>query len=238
MKIFPAIDIKNGKCVRLIQGQANKSTVYGDPVEMALKWESEGFKNLHVVDLDGAFNGAVSSSNIVADIVKNIKIPVQIGGGIRTLDQIEYYIEKIGVSRVILGSVLLKDKEIALKAAKRFPGKIAAGIDAVDGIVSIKGWTEITDVKAVDLILSLKDNGIDTFIYTDIKRDGMLSGPNIKMTKELIDETGTNIIASGGVSDIDDIKKLKDIGASGVITGKALYSGSLKAEQLIDLQEE
>ena len=229
MDIIPAIDIKEGRCVRLKQGDFNKEEVYGnDPVEMALYWQEKGVNRIHVVDLDGAKEGHTINFSLISEIVSALKIPVQVGGGIRTFDTIEKYLES-GVDRVILGTVALKKPEILKKALKVYgPDRVLVGVDVKQGKVAVEGWIETTEETAYDTINKLKEIGVKTFIYTDISRDGMLSGPNLSGIKELAQLNGVNLIASGGISSNEDIKKLKEIGINSAIVGKALYKGRLK----------
>ncbi|MBC8530784.1 1-(5-phosphoribosyl)-5-[(5-phosphoribosylamino)methylideneamino]imidazole-4-carboxamide isomerase [Gehongia tenuis] len=232
MRVYPAIDLKGGKCVRLVQGRMERSTVYGDPVEMALKWKKAGAGFLHMVDLDGAFDGAGRNREAVAKAVRETGLPVQLGGGIRTLEDIRECLA-LGVTRVILGTVLVENPELAKEAAGLYPGRIAAGIDAKAGKVATRGWATDTDLTAVDLALQMKAAGIGTVIYTDIARDGMLGGPNIPETKRLKEKTGLEIIASGGVSRLSDLTKIRTAGIDGVIVGKALYSGAFTLEDAL-----
>ncbi|NLX70819.1 MAG: 1-(5-phosphoribosyl)-5-[(5-phosphoribosylamino)methylideneamino]imidazole-4-carboxamide isomerase [Clostridiales bacterium] len=237
MTIYPAIDIKGGKCVRLVQGRSDQQTVYSDnPVEVALKWESKGAKFIHVVDLDGAFQGKSKNDSIIKEMIKEINIPVQLGGGIRDIQKISYLLDELGISRVILGTVAIQDPGMLGITVKKYGNKIAVGIDARDGRVAIKGWMEEADITPVDLGKRVRDMGVETVIYTDILKDGMLEGPNISTTREMIQQTELNIIASGGVSQIQHIKDLKAIGASGVIIGKALYTGMIKLEDALKFE--
>ena len=228
MIIYPAIDIKDGECVRLLQGRADEVTVYGDdPVETALNWESQGAQYLHVVDLNGAFEGRSVNEGIIKNIVKAVSIPIQLGGGIRSMDRIQRLLDEYGVQRVILGTAAVENRELIEGAVKRYGSRIVVGIDARKGMASTRGWTKETDIPAVELGRLVKEIGIETVIYTDIARDGMLKGPNRKETKDMIEKTGLNIIASGGISRLEDIEGMKEIGAAGVIVGKALYTGAL-----------
>ena len=237
MLIIPAIDIRNGKCVRLIQGKADAETVFSDdPVAMALKWESKGAEFLHVVDLDGAFSGESKNLGIIEKIANAISIPIELGGGIRD----KFAVDKVfqaGVYRAILGTSALKNPDFVEEMCKLYDEKIAVGIDARDGKVAIKGWTEVEEKTAIEFAIQIKEYGVKAIIYTDISRDGMLIGPNILATKNLaIAVSGIDIIASGGMSSIEDIKKLKEIepyGVTGVIIGKALYTGNIQLEDAI-----
>ena len=230
MRIYPAIDIKNGQCVRLKQGRFDDMTVYGsDPVAMAKKFVSMGASYLHIVDLDGARMGAGYNSGIISRIIESCKIPVQTGGGIRTMRDIEDRI-----SRVILGTAAISNPEIIKEAVKVYGDKIAVGIDAINGRVAIHGWEKVSNVSAIDLCKNMKELGVKTIIYTDISKDGMMIGPNIEGTKEIVEATGIDIIASGGVSSVLDIEKADEAGAHGVIIGKALYQGSINLTEVVN----
>lgn len=234
MIIYPAIDIIGGKCVRLQQGSYSDVTVFGDsPVDMAKKWESLGAEYLHVVDLDGARSGKSENAEIIAQIAKTLKIPVQIGGGIRTLETIEAYLSG-GLSRVILGTSAVNNREMLISALKEYKDKIAVGIDAKDGKVAIHGWEKTSDFTAVEFAKEVEALGTKTIIYTDISRDGMLKGPNLQAMKEMADSVSLNVIASGGVSKLADIVDLKQTGVSGVIVGKALYTGNVNLKEAIE----
>ncbi|MGB9597329.1 MAG: 1-(5-phosphoribosyl)-5-[(5-phosphoribosylamino)methylideneamino]imidazole-4-carboxamide isomerase [Candidatus Poribacteria bacterium] len=241
MLIIPAIDIRNGKCVRLVQGKADAETVFSDdPVSMAVKWENKGAEFLHIVDLDGAFSGEPKNLTIVEKIVKSVSIPIELGGGIRNKSSVDKVFQ-VGVYRAILGTSALKNPDFVSEMCDLYDEKIAVGIDAKDGKVAVKGWTEIEEKTAIDLANEMKECGIKTIIYTDIARDGMLTGPNIQATKNLaMAVSGVGIIASGGVSSIDDIKKIKEIepyGVIGVIIGKALYTGDIQLEEALLMVE-
>ncbi len=227
MRIYPAIDIKDGKCVRLTQGSFSDVTTYGDdPVQMAQKWESLGAEFLHTVDLDGAQKGSGINRQVIIKIAKALNIPVQTGGGIRTIDDIRELIDG-GISRVILGTVAVKNPDLVDAAVKEFGDKIAVGIDAKDGLVAISGWEEVSSVSALELATEMCKKGVKTIIYTDIATDGMLSGPNVSAMKQMADSVDANIIASGGVGSTDDILSLIPTGVEGVIVGKALYAGKV-----------
>ncbi len=236
MLIIPAIDLKEGKCVRLEQGLMDKATVYSDdPATTAKHWESQGAELLHVVDLNGAFAGKPKNLDAIKAIRGAIRIPIEVGGGIRDLATIESLVA-IGVDRIILGTAAIENPTFVREACGKFPGRIIVGIDAKDGLVAIKGWAEVTKVRAVDLAKRMQDYGVIAIIYTDIKRDGMLSGPNIEATKALAESLHIPVIASGGVHTIKDIENLLTVryaGVSGVITGKAIYSGSLDLKEAI-----
>jgi len=237
MIIYPAIDIKNGKCVRLIQGKADAETIYSEnPVEVAKKWEDMGAKFLHIVDLDGAFIGDSLNMDIIRRIARNSSIPIQVGGGIRTLEKIEEYLGLPGVRRVIIGTAAITNQDLLNKAVERFREHIAVGIDAKNGKLAIHGWVQSTEINAVSFGKELKALGVNTVIYTDISKDGMLSGPNLESTRELIQKTGLNVIASGGIGSIQDIKNVKQIGAAGVIIGKALYIGKINLREALALE--
>lgn len=236
MLVIPAIDIKGGKCVRLVQGKMDQETVYStNPVEVAKKWQSMGAELLHLVDLDGAVAGEPKNVAAIEAIADAISIPFQVGGGIRDMDSINLYLT-IGASRLILGTAACKDQLFVRDACAKHHGQIMVGIDARDGKVAIKGWEELTNKPAVELAKELEDAGVAGIIYTDISRDGMLKGPNIEGTKALAQAVHIPIIASGGVSNIEDIKKLKElesVGVAGVITGKAIYTGNLNLAEAI-----
>lgn len=227
MIIYPAIDVKDGKCVRLVQGRFNDVTVYSEnPVEMALKWEQLGAQYLHVIDLDGARAGKPQNIAVISDMAVNIGIPLQVGGGIRNIEIIEIILCK-GIQRVILGTSAVKDPGLVEKAVKTFENNVAVAIDARDGMVAIEGWAKTSEFTAVGFARKMEDLGAKTIIYTDISRDGTLKGPNIKAMEEMVKAVGIEVIASGGVHSLEDIKNLKNIGVAGVIVGKALYTGDI-----------
>lgn len=236
MVIIPAIDIKDGKCVRLAQGDFDRVTTYADnPVDMALTWAQKGAELIHIVDLDGSVAGLPRNSNIILEIAKKIDIPIQVGGGIRDMETIEFYLSN-GVGSVILGTAALQDEEIIRDACETFPEKIILGIDALEGKVAIRGWTQKTEQNAVDLARSYENYNIKAIVYTDIKRDGMGTGVNVEATKALARAVSIPVIASGGVATIDDIKELlaiKDCEFYGVIIGRALYTGAISLEEAI-----
>ena len=238
MRIIPAVDIKEGRCVRLVQGKVDQETVYSnDPLSMANHWDEEGAQTIHVVDLDGAFQGSPINAEIVKNIIYSSSVDIQVGGGIRTLETIETYV-KAGAYRVIIGTVAQQEPEFVEEACKRFPDKIIVGIDARDGLVAVKGWVEVSEQKATDLAQKLKGYGIAGFIFTDISRDGMLQGPNLESIKEFAESTQLPVIASGGVSRLEDIKnlaKLESYGVEGVIVGKALYDKTLTFKEARDV---
>jgi len=236
MLVIPAIDIKGGKCVRLVQGKMDQETVYStNPVEVAKKWQSMGAEFLHLVDLDGAFAGEPKNSVAIEAIADAITIPFQVGGGIRDIEAINLYLA-MGASRIILGTTALEKTWFVRDVCEQHHGQILVGIDARDGKVAIKGWEELTNKAAIELAKELEDAGVAGIIYTDISRDGMLKGPNIEGIKALAQSVKIPIIASGGVSNIEDIKRLKElesIGVVGVITGKAIYTGGLNLTEAI-----
>ncbi len=237
MKIIPAIDIKNGKCVRLFQGDMDKETIYSDnPSAMAKKWESQGASLLHVVDLDGAVKKRPENIESIKDIIKSVDIPIQLGGGIRNINIIKYLFD-IGVKRVVIGTEAVKNIDFIKEATERFPDRIIIGIDAKNGMVAIEGWKEITNIDVISLAQEFTKFKINSINFTDIHRDGTEKGPNIKETEKLAKAVSIPIIASGGVSNIDDIKKifsLKEYGVEGVIIGRALYNGSFTLKEAIN----
>lgn len=235
MQIYPAIDLKDGKCVRLVQGDFNRVTVFNDdPAETALRWANAGASYIHVVDLDGARYGTAHNNDAVAAVINAGGLPVQVGGGIRTMKDIENKLE-LGVSRIVLGTSAINDEEFVKEAVKTFGDKIVVGIDASRGFVAIKGWEEVSQIEAGVLCRRMVSIGVKTIIYTDISRDGMLCGPNVMATKEIVQIAGCDVIASGGVSSMDDIEELiRKAGVSGVIIGKALYQGALDLYEVIN----
>ena len=237
MQIYPAIHIKDGRAVRLRQGLAADVTDYGTPAEAAMDWKTQGATYLHVVDLDGAFEGKGRNLPLVAEIVRETGLPVELGGGIRTMEDIEARLT-LGVARVILGTVALTDPDLVRRACARYPGRIVCGIDAKDGRVAVRGWVEASDVDPVDLALRMKDAGVLDVIYTDIRRDGMQTGPNVEATAELVRRTGLRVIGSGGVGKIQDLYDLRDAGCAGAIVGKALYNGNFTLAQALRLEAE
>ena len=236
MIIYPAVDIQNGQCVRLRQGKAEESTVYyADPYEAAAHWVSEGAEWLHVVDLDGAFSGRSGNDEAIQRIV-HLSVPVQVGGGIRDMDRIRTLME-MGIARVILGTAAVENPDLVKEAVDAYREAIAVGIDAKDGLVAIRGWREISEMQAVPLAVKMKEMGVKTIIYTDIARDGMLTGPNIPAMKEMAEKSGLSVIASGGVSGIEDIRALMTTGVTGVIVGKALYARRFSLRDASELTE-
>jgi phosphoribosylformimino-5-aminoimidazole carboxamide ribotide isomerase len=236
MLVIPAIDIKGGRCVRLLQGRMDAETVFSDdPAAMALRWEAEGAEMLHVVDLDGAVEKKPRNLDTIRDILAEIRIPVQVGGGIRTLETLNMYAE-MGVARMVIGTEAIRNPEMVRSACSAFPGAIVVGIDAKDGLVAIEGWTETTSQTAVELARQFEDAGVAVINFTDIRRDGMQTGPNLTETRRLAEAIRIPVIASGGVSSVDDIRRLLPLvpsGVAGVITGRALYSGALDLKEAI-----
>ncbi len=239
MTILPAIDLKEGRCVRLLQGRQEDETVYSDdPAAVARRWQDEGATYLHLVDLDGAFEGAFRNLAAITRILETVTIPAELGGGVRSLDDVSRLLS-LGLDRVILGTVAIREPDVAQSAVERFgPERVVVGIDAKGGRVAVKGWVETTEVGAVDLALRMKALGVRRVIYTDIATDGMLAGPNIEATRVLAVETGLNVIASGGISSLDDLRRvaaLEPLGVDGVIVGKALYEGRVDLREAIEM---
>jgi len=234
--IIPAIDLKDGKCVRLLQGDFGRATVYSDnPVEVAGIWQEKGAERIHVVDLDGSLAGFPRNKEVIKEIILETDVPVQVGGGIRDMKTIEDYF-RMGAYRVILGTAALKNIELVIDACKTFVGRIILGIDARDGKVAVEAWTEEMTESALEVAKSYEECGLDAIVYTDIKRDGMEVGVNIEATRDLARSVCISVIASGGVSSIRDIEKLLGIekfGVTGVIIGKALYNGALRLEDAL-----
>ena len=238
MLIIPAVDIKNGKCVRLFQGRLDSETVFSDdPAAMAKRWENEGAEIIHVIDLDGAVEKSPKNLNSIERIIESVEAYIQVGGGIRTAKTAKMYLD-LGVKRVIIGTEAIKNPKFVKDACKAFPDQIVVGIDARDGLVAIEGWTETTRIKAVDLARRFEDCGVAAINFTDIHRDGMETGPNIEATRCIAEAVSIPVVASGGVSTIEDIKKLmplEAVGVVGVIIGRALYSGSLSLKAAIEV---
>lgn len=241
MILFPAIDIRNGRCVRLTEGKFECETVFAeDPAEMAVRWADAGAEYLHVVDLDGALAGQSSNTEVIKRILAKVKIPVQVGGGIRTLANIEKMLA-LGVTRVILGSVAVRDPELVREACQKFPGQVVVGIDAKNGEVAVEGWGIGGGIGAVELAKKMAAVGVEHIIFTDISRDGMLSGVNVEATAELAKTSGIKVIASGGVSSLADIKALQAHAADGIegcIIGKAIYTGALDLKEALAVLKE
>jgi phosphoribosylformimino-5-aminoimidazole carboxamide ribotide isomerase len=236
MKIFPAIDIKDKKCVRLVKGDFDNKTEYKmSPVEQAGKYKDHGFKNLHIVDLDGALTGETINLDVILEIVTKFDLKIEIGGGVRNLESIQKYTDA-GVDKVILGSAAIKDKNFFKEACKKFPGKIALGLDAKDGYLSVSGWKENSNQLTLDYLKEVNNFGASRLIYTDINRDGMKQSPNFDETTKVANASSCPVIISGGVSSIDDIKKAKELNnknIEGIIVGKAIYDGDIKLEELV-----
>ncbi|MDA0287763.1 MAG: 1-(5-phosphoribosyl)-5-[(5-phosphoribosylamino)methylideneamino]imidazole-4-carboxamide isomerase [Proteobacteria bacterium] len=234
MKIIPAIDLKNGRCVRLLQGKEDQETVYGeDPVETALSFEEQGAEQIHLVDLDGAFRGESKNLEQVERIAQAVKVPIELGGGIRSLDDISRVFD-LGVNFVIIGTIAVKNPKILEEAIKKFQNQLILGLDAKDGKVAVSGWVEVTEFSDEEFANQWKQHGINRVIYTDISRDGMLTGPNLSSLRRMAISTGLKITASGGVSSLDDLKQLAELeqgGVDEVIVGKAIY------ERKLDLRE-
>ena len=234
MKIFPAIDIKDKKCVRLVKGDFNNKTEYEtSPVDQAGKYKDHGFKNLHIVDLDGALTGEIVNLDIIKEIVNKFDLKIEVGGGIRTIDSIQKYIN-VGVEKVILGSAAIKDKNFLKEACRKFPNKIALGLDAKDGYLSVFGWKENSNQLTLDYLKEVNNFGASRLIYTDINSDGMKQSPNFEETSKVAEVSKCPVIISGGVSSIDDIKKAKSLNKNieGIIVGKAIYDGDIKLDEL------
>ena len=235
MKIFPAIDIKEKKCVRLVKGDFDKKTEYEmSPVEQASKYKDYGFKNLHIVDLDGALTGDTVNLDTIQEIINKFDLKIEIGGGIRNFESINKYIDA-GVEKVILGSMAIKDKNFLKESCEKFPNKIALGLDAKDGYLSVSGWKENSNKLTLDYLREVNNYGVSRLIYTDINRDGMKQSPNFDETSKIAEISNSPVIISGGVSSIDDIKKAKELNnknIEGIIIGKAIYDGDIKLEEL------
>ena len=238
MLVIPAIDLKDGQCVRLLQGRKDAVTAYSnEPAKTAKRWESYGAKLIHIVDLDGAFTGRQTNLDAIIKIRQSIKIPLQVGGGIRNIGNV-MNLFSAGIDRIIIGTAAIEDPEFLAYACKNYPGKVLIGIDAKDGMVAIKGWEEVTSLSAKDLVRRLEMFGVAGIVYTDISRDGMLSGPNIDATRDIVESVKIPVIASGGVSCIDDIKHLMKIqNLWGAITGKAIYSGVMDLKEAIRIAD-
>ena len=235
MKIFPAIDIKDKRCVRLVKGDFDNKTEYEmSPIEQAGKYKDHGFKNLHIVDLDGALTGETVNLDIIQEIVKKFDLKIEIGGGIRNFESIQKYTDA-GVEKVILGSAAIKDKNFLKEACKKFPNQIALGLDAKDGYLSVSGWKENSNQLTLDFLKEVNDFGTSRLIFTDINQDGMKQGPNFEETSKVADTSNCPVVISGGVSSIDDIKKAKELNnknIEGIIVGKAIYDGDINLDEL------
>lgn len=238
MNIYPAIDLKDGACVRLLRGEMAEATVFNtDPAEQARQFQLQGFNWLHIVDLNGAFAGKPVNATAVERILDAVTVPVQLGGGIRDMATIEMWLKR-GIHRVILGTIALRDPQLVKNACKEFAGRVAVGIDAREGYVAVSGWAETSDMKALDLALRFEDCGVAAIVYTDINRDGAMGGVNVEATADLAFHLTTPIIASGGVSSMDDLRALKEeeeTGIDGVIIGRALYDGRIDPRAALDL---
>ena len=234
MQLYPAIDIKNGQCVRLKQGLFDNVTIYSDaPSAMAKLWEEKGASFLHLVDLDGALAGHPVNIPAIKEILNTVSIPIELGGGIRTPQSVDQLLN-LGVSRVIIGTKAVERPEFMKELADRFgPDRIVLGVDAKDGLVAVEGWEKVSSLPAKQLCLMMKEYGVRHVVYTDISRDGMLSGPNVEATKKLTEETGMDVIASGGVSSMKDLEDLAHAGICGAIIGKALYEGRIQLEEAV-----
>jgi len=233
MLILPAIDLKDGRCVRLVRGEADQETVFSnDPVEVALRWREQGAEYLHVVDLDGAFEGEPRHFGTVAQIARESKLPLEIGGGIRTRDAIRRYLNA-GVSRVIIGTRALESPEWLARLCEEFPGRIAAGVDARDGRVAVRGWVEVSEITALELATRLRGIELRAVIFTDISRDGTLEGPSVENTRAFAAKIGLPVIASGGVGKLEDVRRLTTLPIEGIIIGRALYSGTVSLPDAI-----
>ncbi len=235
MKIFPAIDIKDKKCVRLIKGDFENKTEYEfSPIDQAGKYKDHGFKNLHIVDLDGALTGKTINLDIIKEIVSKYDLKIEIGGGVRSLDSIKQYVDT-GVEKVILGSGAIKNKEFLKEACEKFKGQIALGLDAKDGNLSVSGWKENLNIKTTDFLKEVSNYGVSRIIYTDINRDGMKTSPNLDETIKIAELSNCPVVISGGVSSLSDVKKAKELNnkkIEGIIVGKAIYDGDIKLEEL------
>ena len=234
MKIFPAIDIKDKKCVRLVKGDFENKTEYEiSPADQASKYKDYGFKNLHIVDLDGALTGEIVNLDIIKEIVNKFDLKIEVGGGIRSIDSIQKYMD-IGVEKVILGSAAIKDKNFLKEACQKFPNKIALGLDAKDGYLSVSGWKESSNRLTLDFLKEVNDYGVSRLIYTDINRDGTKQSPNFEETTKVAEISNYPVIISGGVSSIKDIKKAKCLNnIEGIIVGKAIYDGDIQLKELV-----
>ena len=235
MKILPAIDIKDKKCVRLIKGDFENKTEYkASPIDQAAKYKDHGFKNLHIIDLDGALTGKTINLDIIKQIVSKYDLKIEIGGGVRTIDSIKQYID-VGVEKVILGSGAIKNKDFLRKACEKFKNQIALGLDEKDGNLSVSGWKEDLNIKTINFLKEVNDFGISRIIFTDINRDGMKTSPNYEETVKIAEISNCPVVISGGVSSLNDIKKAKDLDnkkIEGIIVGKAIYDGDIKLEEL------
>jgi phosphoribosylformimino-5-aminoimidazole carboxamide ribotide isomerase len=237
MILYPAIDILGGKCVRLEQGDFERATEYADdPAAQALKWEACGASFIHVVDLDGAKSGAGRNDEAIRAITDAVRIPIQVGGGVRSMAGIERHLSS-GVARVILGTVAVRNPELVREAVGKYGNKIAVGVDSRDGMVAVEGWGEVSSMEAVELCARMKGAGVSVIIHTDISRDGMMAGPNLGATKAVIALGGMDVVVSGGVSSMDDLYASRDMGAGGAIIGRALYNGAIGLREAVAVFE-
>ncbi len=237
MRLYPAIDMIDGKSVRLVQGDYNKKTVFNEnPLETALNWQNLGGEFIHIVDLDGARSGSMKNFDIICKIANTLNIPIEVGGGIRSMDAVESYLNN-GVSRVIIGTSAIKNPAFVKEVVKKYGHRIAVGIDAKNGNVAISGWEETSQVSALSLAKQMEQIGVSTIIYTDISTDGMLKGPNCTAMKEMTEYVSSDIVASGGVTTLEDLKNLSKTGVEGAIIGKALYTGHIKLDEAVKLCE-
>ena len=234
MKIFPAIDIKDKKCVRLVKGEFDNKTEYDlSPVEQAKKYQDHGFKNLHIVDLDGALTGQTINLDIIQNIISRFDLKVEVGGGIRNFENIKKYVD-IGAEKVILGSAAIKNKDFLKEACEKFPNKIALGLDAKNGYLSVSGWKENSNQSTLEYLSDVNDYGVSRLIYTDINKDGMKQSPNFEETSKVAEKSNCPVIISGGVSSLEDIKKAKTLkNIEGIIVGKAIYDGDIELDELV-----
>ena len=232
MLLYPAIDMLDGQAVRLRQGKREDVTVFGDPVELAQKWRAKGAEWLHLVDLTAAVEGKTAHLPLIRQVVAAFDGQVELGGGLRTMDDIALRVEA-GVSRCIIGTAAAENPALVAEACRTFPGRIAVGIDAKNGLVATRGWVETSALTATDLALRMRDLGVTTVIYTDVSRDGMMQGPNVDATRQLIEATGMDVIGSGGVSCLDDLRALRNAGCAGAILGRAMYEGAFTVEEAI-----
>lgn len=233
MQLYPAIDMLDGNAVRLRQGRRDDVTIFGNPVDLAAKWREQGATYLHLVDLTAAFDGQTKHLPLIRDVIRAFGGNVELGGGLRTMADIALRIEA-GVTRCIIGTAAIEKPELVKEACRAFPGQIAVGLDAKDGFVATRGWVETSALTAAEVALRMRDMGVSTLIYTDISRDGMMQGPNFAATQRLIDKTQMDIIGSGGVSSIDDLLKLQEIGCAGAILGRAMYEGAFTVPDALE----
>lgn len=232
MQLYPAIDMLSGQAVRLRQGKREDVTVFGDPVEMAQRWRNQGATWLHLVDLTAAFEGKTAHLPLIRQVVATFSGQVELGGGLRTMEDIALRVEA-GVARCIIGTAAIENPALVKEACREFPGKIAVGLDAKNGLVATRGWVETSTLTAVEVARRMHDMGVETIIYTDISRDGMMQGPNLPATKQLIEETQMQVIASGGVSSLMDLRQLRQAGCAGAILGRAMYEGAFTLEDAL-----